>query len=55
MTWLAWKVRTMFCKHEWECEERDFVSIRGSGGRREGPRVSATCAKCGWHRSYWKW
>ncbi len=57
MRWLVNYIRSVFCKHDWERE--DFIfrvtrNILGDESGREGARVSATCKKCGWHRSYWK-
>lgn len=56
MRWLVSYIRSVFCKHDWEkmeshCSTKsDFIFER----RKQGLRVSATCKKCGWHRSYWK-
>lgn len=54
MRWLIWYIRSWFCKHDWEREERRFISD-GEFRHKEGVRVSATCKKCIWHRSYWKY
>jgi len=47
-------IRSCFCKHEWEKEEkvcnvRQYGAILG-----QEFRVSITCKKCGWHKSYSK-
>lgn len=49
MRHLIWYLRSAFCKHEWEREEK-FAN----GAYKDDYRVSTTCNKCGWHRSYWK-
>lgn len=59
MRWLVWWLRSCFCSHEWEYEERvydKFDEYKGSFlyTDKNKIRVSATCKKCGWHRSYWK-
>lgn len=54
MRWLINYLRSVFCKHEWKHEEI-FAKINDEFGKTEGPRVSATCEKCGWHKSYWKY
>lgn len=45
----------MFCAHEWKLEEA-LVSISKRYGLSsiKDRKVSATCTKCGWHRTYWK-
>lgn len=48
---IVWAVRSIFCNHNWIKEElidRDFT------GDVDNVKVSVTCNKCGWHRSYWK-
>lgn len=60
-------IRSCFCKHEWQYEQYDQVKIHrpawesyciGEAAKPEpiitGVIVSATCKKCGWHRSYSK-
>lgn len=61
-------MRSAFCRHEWQYEEHHHTQIGGpvtdyltmtpnpDHGKviHSGERVSATCKKCGWHRSYWK-
>jgi len=58
MRWLVWYIRSMFCKHIFSYSEMEHNSIyyTFSGSRRKlcGPKVSATCTKCGYHKSYWK-
>lgn len=54
MRWLIWYIRSLFCSHEFEREQmmaKTTTEIRTI----QGFRVSATCKKCGWHRSYWKY
>lgn len=53
---IIWWLNSLFCDHIWSYEEVIF-SIRDEFGdiTRSGPKVSATCDKCGWHRSYWKY
>lgn len=51
MRHLVWYLRSVFCKHEWDYEEK-FVKVINSG--KQDYKVSATCKKCGWHRKYWK-
>lgn len=67
MRWLVWYFRSLFCKHTWEVVEQDYKTWRKPDikeaimvpeikkyGEREITLVSATCKKCGWHRSYSK-
>lgn len=51
MRWLVWYVRSLFCKHDWDIEEQVCDKDLYYKNR---IRVSVTCNKCGWHRSYWK-
>jgi len=59
MRWLFWSLRSLFCEHEWEREE-EIHSYHSSAPFTEynlvsrKTVVSATCTKCGWHRSYKK-
>jgi len=46
--------RECFCKHDFEREQCKIVE-NISDVRREGMKVSATCKKCGFHKSYWKY
>ena len=50
-------LRSLFCKHEFEYEETIFDRYDdGWGGFKENvEKVSRTCKKCGWHKSYWKY
>ena len=55
MRWLVNYIRSVLCKHDWEreeaiCSKRFFID----SPEQIGVRVSATCKKCGWHKSYWK-
>lgn len=55
MRYLIWVIKSAFCNHDWHYEEK-FSKIVDSEGDiyRQGEKVSATCKKCGWHRTYWK-
>lgn len=48
-------IRSWFCAHEFTFDETDYKT-RGPFGMilRDDVRVSRTCKKCGWHKSYWK-
>jgi hypothetical protein len=46
--------RQVFCKHEWEREECKTEWRDGLGSHKKGLKVSATCVKCCYHKSYWK-
>ena len=57
-------IKMLFCNHKFifseaKCEEYvwDYVDEFESVKRltRNGTRVSQTCEKCGFHRSYWKY
>lgn len=67
MRWLIWYFRSLICKHEWRLEEQNFQTWRKPDvtehilapeirryGERDVTLISATCKKCGWHRSYSK-
>jgi hypothetical protein len=54
-------IRQTFCKHEFIYEEKEIKEedwynaddeIWNKG--REGVKVSITCKKCAYHKSYWK-
>jgi RNase P subunit RPR2 len=55
MRYIIWYLRSVFCSHSWRHEELRF-KIRNEYNEIvvDGPKVSATCDKCGWHRTYWK-
>jgi hypothetical protein len=55
MRWLINYIRSCFCNHEWKFEECRYQYSTDYGSERNGIKVSATCEKCGWHRSYWKY
>lgn len=56
MKYFVWSIMSAFCKHDWKHEEEFFQQYDGYGGiTKQGNKVSATCRKCGWHRSYWKY
>ena len=46
--------RQVFCKHEWITEECVATSDVEWGKSKRGLKVSATCKKCGYHKTYWK-
>lgn len=50
-------LRQVFCAHEWEREEREMhcttPRVLMNGGE-QNVRVSTTCTRCGYRRSYWK-
>src|SRR5271166_6094669 len=54
MRWLVWYIRSWFCSHKWEYAECNYEYSNGGLVCKTGPKVSATCESCGWHRSYWK-
>lgn len=58
MRWLMWYIRSIFCNHNWNYDERDYVKVEkyddGEKFTQRGLKVSATCNTCGWHRNYWK-
>ena len=55
MNWLIWYIRSWFCKHNFDYCERDYIVQNDFGQTiKNGPKVSATCTKCGYHKSYWK-
>ena len=67
MRWLFWYFRSLFCNHDWEREALKFETWRAPDveermlapeikryDEKDVIRVSATCKKCGWHRSYSK-
>jgi RNase P subunit RPR2 len=55
MRWIANYFRQVFCKHDWLLEEGLATSSSEFGKSKQGVKVSATCKKCGYHRSYWKY
>lgn len=49
-------IRSLFCKHEFEYGEHYHTDYGFDGDwERRGTKVSRTCKKCGWHKSYWKY
>lgn len=56
MRWIINYLRSCFCKHDWEKEEIiiDNYKDEWGGSKTNWPKVSATCKKCGYHKSYWK-
>lgn len=55
MKWLVWSIRTWFCNHEWDIEERPYEKhYLDENFVARNVVVSATCKKCGWHRKYKK-
>lgn len=59
LRWMVWYGRSLLCQHVWSYDEVPYVHqwTLSSGGKKEynNVTVSATCQKCGWHRSYDKW
>ncbi len=59
MRWLLWYLRSLTCRHTWTYDEADWtrrqVYESGLTVNASGITVSATCTKCGWHRTYQKW
>lgn len=49
-------IRSMFCKHQFNYEET-YITLHEYDGSliRRGYKISRTCTKCGWHKSYWKY
>jgi RNase P subunit RPR2 len=56
MSWIVWSIRSWFCKHEWNYEEKEVGTIWADYNNitTYSRRVSATCRSCGWHRRYKK-
>jgi hypothetical protein len=46
--------RESFCKHDFEREEGEAI-VNTNMSKTSGTRISATCKKCGYHKSYWKY
>ncbi|OGH75940.1 MAG: hypothetical protein A3A89_00370 [Candidatus Magasanikbacteria bacterium RIFCSPLOWO2_01_FULL_33_34] len=56
MRWLMNYLREVFCKHDWEREEvKATLKDTYTGDYKTDIRVSSTCKKCGYHKSYWKY
>lgn len=56
MRWIIWWIRSWFCIHTFELEEMKFKLFDINGQYiADEIRISATCTKCGWHRSYNKY
>jgi hypothetical protein len=55
MRWLIEYIKSCFCNHKFEYGEL-HAEITGDFNEiiKQGIRVSATCSKCGYHKSYWK-
>lgn len=47
-------LRQCFCKHQFEYAEAKATLNKGDDYSKEGIKVSITCKKCGFHKSYWK-
>ena len=48
-------LRSMFCDHCFQYEETWKTEQDYTGETlKRGTRVSRTCSKCGWHKTYWK-
>lgn len=58
MRWLVFYFRSCFCDHKWKLEEAPYEKYNQYISREmpveRNTNVSATCEKCGWHRSYKK-
>lgn len=54
MTYIINYIRRMFCKHEFQYDEKHSTHYIDDKITRQGTKVSRTCKKCGWHKSYWK-
>jgi hypothetical protein len=48
-------LRQCFCKHELKIEEETVIIIGSIYGNYDTLRVSQTCNKCGYHKSYNKY
>lgn len=46
-------LRSCFCKHDFIYAEQ-WYEEKSDWGTKESIRVSRTCTKCGYHKSYWK-
>ena len=55
MRWFFWYIKQVFCTHNFEYEEESYTEQHYGRVTRKGIRISATCKKCGLHRSYWKY
>lgn len=47
--------KSLWCKHEFKYEEIFFQKHGYTEILKQGIKVSRTCNKCGWHKSYWKY
>jgi RNase P subunit RPR2 len=48
--------RSMFCNHKFIYEETWYRKLDYHHEPvKQGNKVSRTCTKCGWHKSYWKY
>lgn len=49
-------IRQVFCAHDFKFEE-GWMQSRGEFGKivKSCKKISRTCQKCGWHKSYWKY
>lgn len=47
-------LRQCFCKHELEFDEVIITQYDFYNRSFERTKVSQTCKKCGYHKSYWK-
>lgn len=48
-------IRSCFCKHEFFYDEHRIIEEILWEQKTIGVKVSATCKKCGYHKSYWKY
>ena len=52
---LAEYIKKICCKHDLKLEEYPYIQdYQLKGVCRQGYKVSVTCNKCGYHKSYWK-
>jgi RNase P subunit RPR2 len=56
LRWLIWQIGSAFCRHDFTYEEV-YAQNLGSNNDviKQGDKVSRTCKKCGWHKTYWKY
>lgn len=48
-------LRSLWCTHEFEYDEIHYQTFGYNDEIiKQGMKVSRTCKKCGWHKSYWK-
>ena len=55
MRWLIWYIKSCFCSHDFKYESTQFERTDANRAFEIGTVVSATCSKCGYHKSYKKY